>query len=131
MNVTNGYFLWKYLSEIKYLILQHLVSSIELNTQNSAANIEIDESFTAQSDTNLGRGNISTDKVDSDTDGSHTLTMLLSGDDLSHLSGPVTLDTILHHLESRYYLQSYQVSSAMEIMFQINVKLRRLLRKVA
>ena len=44
-------------------------------------------------------------------------TMLLSGDDLSHLPGPVTLDTILHHLESRYYLQSYQVSSAMEIMF--------------
>ena len=56
-------------------------------------------------------------------------TMLLSGDDLSHLPGPVTLDTILHHLESRYYLQSYQVSSAMEIMFQINVKLRGLLRK--
>ena len=69
---TNDYFLLKYLSEIKFLILQHLVSSIELNTQNSAANIEIDESITAQSDTNLGRGNISTDRVDSDTDSSHT-----------------------------------------------------------
>ena len=38
-----------------------------------------------------------------------SISMLLSGDDLSHLSGPVTVDTILHSLESRYYLQSYQV----------------------
>ena len=71
--------------------------------------MKTDESITAQSDTDLGRGNISADIVDSDTDSRHTHIMLLSGDDMSHLPGPVTLDTILQNLESRYYLQSYQV----------------------
>ena len=36
--------------------------------------------------------------------------MLLPGDDLSHIQGPVTEESILQHLHARYYQHQYQVT---------------------